>query len=100
MAALPRKSVAMADSNKLGRGTVGRDANSESPRDVISLDDDAPPPQSPIPAGLQGAAASQDSVLNVAHVFEEQLEQMTAWKHQLAQQMESLRLLPAEVGRE
>jgi chromosome segregation ATPase len=60
---------------------------------------------SPLPTGNDGdrislaeaveseelPASSQDSILNAAHVFEAQLEQMSAWKHQLAQQMEIMR---------
>jgi|GEM_PF-3608695 len=53
--------------------------------DLVNLDDDA------TIARAAGSGASQDSMADMAHDFENQLEQMSAWKHQLAQQMELLR---------
>ena len=50
-------------------------------KDLVALDDAVRP----------AGNTSQDSMVNAAAVFEQQLEQMTAWKHQLASQMEVLR---------
>lgn len=54
--------------------------------DLVSLDEGT---QQPLETGA--GASSQDSILNAAEMFQQQLEQMTAWKHQLAQQMELMR---------
>ena len=54
--------------------------------DLVSLDAATQPP---LETGA--GASSQDSILNAAEMFQQQLEQMTAWKHQLAQQMEIMR---------
>jgi chromosome segregation ATPase len=43
----------------------------------------------PLETGL--SASSGESILNAAEVFQQQLEQMTAWKQKLGQQMELLR---------
>ena len=51
---------------------------------MVSLEESAPPERGP-------GASSQDTILNAAEIFQSQLEQMTAWKHQLAQQMELMR---------
>jgi chromosome segregation ATPase len=69
------KSATMTESNNI---PVGIDSS-----DRVSLAE---------AAEVEGLpASSQDSILNAAHVFEAQLEQMSAWKHQLAQQMEIMR---------
>ena len=54
--------------------------------DLVSLEESlqAVPDRGP-------GATSQDSMFNAAEMFQAQLEQMTAWKHQLAQQMEVMR---------
>ncbi len=61
-------------------------AQPDAPGDMISLDDSL---ESPLDSGP--GASSQDSILNAAEIFNQQLEQMTAWKHQLAQQMDLMR---------
>ncbi len=54
--------------------------------DLISLEESQ---HAPLERGP--GASSQDTILNAAEIFQSQLEQMTAWKHQLAQQMELMR---------
>ncbi len=66
------------------------DANGKSTGDVltdlVSIEDGAE-----LKSVAGPGASGQDSILNAAAMFEQQLEQMSAWKHQLAAQMEILR---------
>ncbi len=60
---------------------------SKSPQhDLVNLDEAT---EGPLDSGL--AASSGESILNAAEVFQQQLEQMTAWKQKLGQQMDLLR---------
>lgn len=78
----------------------GNNAAPDPVRDLVALDQE----QGAAGAGKAGSSGaggmaavggskgnSQDSIVNAAAVFEQQLDQMTAWKHQLAAQMEVLR---------
>ena len=59
---------------------------SPAPSDLLSLD-----AATSMPLQTGAGASSQDSILNAAEMFQAQLDQMTTWKHQLAQQMEVMR---------
>src|SRR3954464_8504651 len=49
--------------------------------DLVNLDE----------ATASAEAASGDTILNAAEIFQQQLEQMTTWKQQLGQQMDLMR---------
>jgi len=55
--------------------------------DLINLDEAT---QTPLGTGAGGTGGG-DSVIHAAEMFQQQLDQMTAWKTQLSQQMEAMR---------
>jgi len=79
----------MADDQFAAQTTAPQGENAGAPAgagDMISLNDALKEPLEHGPG-----SSSQDSILNAAEIFQQQLEQMTTWKHQLAQQMELMR---------
>jgi hypothetical protein len=70
--------------------SLGGDANG-LPRDLISLEEVDVPAGMDVPGSRTKGGGKGDTLMQAAEAFEQQLQQMSSWKHQLASQMELLR---------
>src|SRR5436190_15980403 len=66
-----------------GRSIMAHDMQNS---DLINLDD-----ATQAPLGTGSGASGGETVIHAAEMFQQQLDQMTAWKTQLSQQMEAMR---------